>query len=210
MAVLKQERAVRTRAHIIRSAADVFDRLGFSGASISKIVKESGTTQGAIYFHFKSKEELAYEVMRAQPEVVVPQLGAEGLQRLVDTTLVWSRRLQEDVILRAGVRLATDPACVIAFDVTDSYGDWAGIFEECLIEARGRGELHDHVDPRQAAELLVGLLTGTQMYSEVVSGRADLPGRMVNAWRLLAPALAVPETVEALRADQERIAALCG
>ncbi|MFD0570557.1 TetR family transcriptional regulator [Kitasatospora gansuensis] len=47
MAEPKQERAVKTRAIILRAAAEVFDEFGFSGASISKIMKRAGMTQGA-------------------------------------------------------------------------------------------------------------------------------------------------------------------
>ncbi|MEU6062846.1 helix-turn-helix domain-containing protein, partial [Streptomyces sp. NPDC047097] len=86
---MTQERAVRTRQAILHAAAEVLGESGFAGASITKIAERAGATTGAMYFHFKSKEDLARAVMTAQPDTVVPQLDAQGLQRIVDMTFLW-------------------------------------------------------------------------------------------------------------------------
>jgi AcrR family transcriptional regulator len=50
------ERQVRDR--IIRAAVDVFAEKGFHGATIGDVVRRSGLSVGAIYTHFRSKDEL--------------------------------------------------------------------------------------------------------------------------------------------------------
>jgi AcrR family transcriptional regulator len=203
MARTTQERAVRTRESILRAAAEVLDEYGFAGASITKIAERAGATTGAMYFHFKSKEGLAQAVMNAQPDTIVPLLQSQGLQRLVDITLVWSRQLQEDALLRAAVRLAVEQG---AFGMRDdtSYRTWMRIMTECLLDAQDRGELLESTDPVEVAEFVVGACTGIQLYSQLVSGRADLPERTVAMWRYLLPGMAVPAVAERIELATDR------
>ncbi len=200
---VQQERAVRTREAILQAAAEVFDEYGFAGASITKIAERAGSTTGALYFHFKSKEGIALAVMRAQPSTIVPRLSSGGLQRLVDITLVWCWRLQRDPLLRAGVRLAVEQG---AFGLQDdtSFREWAGIMEECLTEARAAGDLLDSVDAGEVAEFVVGACTGTQLHSQLTSGRTDLPDRVLRMWRYLLPGIATPEALSGIKLDLAR------
>ncbi|MEU1806360.1 ScbR family autoregulator-binding transcription factor [Streptomyces sp. NPDC019937] len=190
----KQERAVQTRETILRAAAEVFDEYGFAGSSISRVLKRAGVTAGALYFHFKSKEDLARAVMNAQPESIIPLLETDGLQRLVDITMIWAQQLQTDPLLRAGVRLTGEQE---TFGVRDAspYREWGEIMAECLRVAREKGELQAGVEPGELAEFVVEACTGMQMYASVVSGRADLVDRAVRMWRLLLPGVAVPAVI---------------
>ncbi|GES28783.1 ScbR family autoregulator-binding transcription factor [Streptomyces angustmyceticus] len=194
MGSARQERAILTRKALIRAAAEVFDESGFAGASISRILQRAGMTAGALYFHFSSKEDLAKAVMNAQPGTIVPLLDSEGLQQLVDITLIWARRLQTDPLLRAGVRLTGEQE---TFGMRDStpYQEWSQVMEECLRVAQHKGELQAGVEPWELAELLVESCTGMQMYAAAKSCRADLPDRVVRMWRLLLPGVAVPAVV---------------
>ncbi|MEY9874278.1 AcrR family transcriptional regulator [Streptacidiphilus sp. MAP12-33] len=190
----KQERAMQTKATILRAAAEVFDECGYAGASISKIISRAGTTQGAMYFHFRSKEALARAVMNAQPSTIVPQLASQGLQRLVDITMVWAMRMRTDPLLRAGVRLTNEQGTFGVRDATP-YTEWAEIMAECLRVAQAKGELQPGIDPGEVARFIVAACTGMQMYAEAATGRADLSERAVSMWQLLLPAVAVPTVV---------------
>lgn len=207
MAELKQERAIRTRQTIISAAAEVFDEHGYNGASMREIMKRARVTLGAVYFHFPSKEALAQAVMNAQPQTIMPQLSSRGLQRLVDITLLWSHQLQVDPILRAGVRLTGEQTSFGLRDVTP-YQEWEQIMEECLLEARELGELREHIDPREVAELVVETCTGMQMYSDMTSRRSDLSQRTVRMWQLLIPVLATENAGPAIEVNTQRVAAL--
>lgn len=50
------EQAVRTR--IVESAVRVFAEKGFHGATVQDVVRESGLSVGAIYTHFRGKDDL--------------------------------------------------------------------------------------------------------------------------------------------------------
>ncbi|WP_051840600.1 ScbR family autoregulator-binding transcription factor [Streptomyces sp. NRRL F-5126] len=205
--VLKQERAIQTREQLLRAAAEVFDEYGYSGAGINKILQRAGVTAGALYFHFKSKQNLAVEVMNAQRTAIEPHVPTTGLQRLADLTLTWSHSLQADPLLRAGVRLTGEQASFGLQDATP-YAVWARSFEECLEAARAQGELREHVNPGELAEFVVGACTGMQEYAQVVSKRADLPRRTVNMWRLLLPGIATAPALDRIEISEERALSL--
>ncbi|WP_408022507.1 ScbR family autoregulator-binding transcription factor [Streptacidiphilus albus] len=205
----KQERAIQTRALLLRAAAEVFDEYGYDGASVSKILARAGVTPGAMYFHFKNKEALAEAVINAQPETIVPHLESEGLQRLVDITMVWSKQLQVDPVLRAGVRLVVERSTFGEHDAS-SYLDWAQIMTGVLDEAVRKGELQAGVRPEEVAQFVVGACTGIQLFAEAATRRSDLPERAVRMWRLLLPGIAVPAVLARTRVDPDLFTVLGG
>ncbi|MEV7659799.1 ScbR family autoregulator-binding transcription factor [Streptomyces anulatus] len=205
---LKQERAEQTRRALLLAAAEVFDEFGYAGASITRILKRAGVTAGALYFHFGSKEDLAKAVMNSQPDTLVPLLAASGLQRLIDLTLVWSWQLQRDPLLRAGVRLTNEQASIGDSLNADPYEKFRGIMTSCLHEAREEGELQPGIEPTVVAEFVIAACTGMQMYSNVVSGRTDLPERTQQMWNLLLPGIAVPAVITRAEATPARGAAM--
>ena len=51
----------QTRERIVARAAQLFNRQGYFGSSLSDIMRETGLEKGGIYNHFASKEQLALE-----------------------------------------------------------------------------------------------------------------------------------------------------
>lgn len=68
--MVRQERAVRTREALIRSAAEVFHHEGFTAASLTLISSRAGVSNGALHFHFASKAVLADAVEHAAAGVL--------------------------------------------------------------------------------------------------------------------------------------------
>lgn len=54
-----------TRERLLAAAADVFEREGYDGATVSAIAAEAGLTTGAIYTHYAGKAELLVDALRA-------------------------------------------------------------------------------------------------------------------------------------------------
>src|SRR6266853_5930104 len=50
-----------TRERILARSAQLFNRQGYFGASLTDIMRETGLEKGGIYNHFASKEQLALE-----------------------------------------------------------------------------------------------------------------------------------------------------
>ena len=50
--------AQKTRQHLLDAALEVFWRNGVTRSSLQEIAQEAGVTRGALYWHFKNKEDL--------------------------------------------------------------------------------------------------------------------------------------------------------
>ncbi|WP_190344499.1 ScbR family autoregulator-binding transcription factor [Streptomyces venezuelae] len=200
---VKQDRALRTRAALIQAGAEVFGEQGFAGASVTRIAERAGMTLGAMYFHFPSKEALAREIVRSQPDLVSPPLPSEGLQHAVDVTLTWAYQLLTDALLFAGARLVMEQDHFIARE-ENSHRQWTALLTDDFRLAVKRRELRRSVDVEALARLIVNACTGAQMHSHMETGREDLPQRVEETWRLVLPAVAVPRAIEALQFGEER------
>ncbi|MFS0691350.1 ScbR family autoregulator-binding transcription factor [Streptomyces nitrosporeus] len=201
---LKQERAERTRAALIRAAAKVFAESGFAGASVSRIAEQAGLTLGAMYFHFRSKEELAREIVSTQPDLVVTPQRSEGLQHAVDITLTWAYRLRDDPVLRAGARLVMDQEQFVTDKSENSHQQWVVIMRQDLREAQTRREVRAAVDTDAYARLVVNACTGAQMHAQLETSRSDLPARVEEIWQCLIPAIAYPAAAKKVQFGKER------
>ncbi|MFF2040745.1 ScbR family autoregulator-binding transcription factor [Kitasatospora sp. NPDC058170] len=201
---VRQERAVRTRELILEAAAAVFDEAGYAGASIMKIVERASTTQGAMYFHFKSKQDLARAVIMHQADGLrdLPE-EPKGLQQLIDLTYYLAHELQHNVLLRGGVRLAVeqDESGLAEYSI---YEEWIERFRGELAAARAQGDLLAEADERGFATVLVASFTGSQIMAQIATGRADLPQRIAELWRYLLPGLAPAEVRAGLLLDTDR------
>ncbi|MBX7550437.1 ScbR family autoregulator-binding transcription factor [Streptomyces sp. NPDC004232] len=200
---VKQERAARTRATLMCAAAEVFAESGFAGASVSRIAERAGLTLGAVYFHFKSKEELAREIVRSQPDLVVPPQDSQGLQHAVDVTLTWAYQLLGDPVLQAGARLVMDQEQFVPKN-ENSHQQWMSIMLRDFRDALSLGELNPGVDVEAYARLVVNACTGAQMHAQLETSRSDLPKRVEEVWRCLLPAIAVPGVAAQMQFGKER------
>ncbi|MEV8319563.1 ScbR family autoregulator-binding transcription factor [Streptomyces sp. NPDC059900] len=197
---VKQERAVRTRAALVTAAAEVFGELGFAGTTVAKITERAGVTLGALYFHFKNKEEVAREIVRNQPRLVVPPRDSQGLQHAIDVTMTWARMLLDDPILLAGARLVMDQEHFISKE-ENSHGQWTQLLAEDFRTAQRKRELRAKTDVDALARLVVNACTGAQMHAHLESGRRDLPDRVEEMWQCLLPAIAPPGAIARMRFD---------
>jgi AcrR family transcriptional regulator len=73
----------RTRRQILDAAFNEFYKNGFQGSSINRIVDEAGTTKGALFHHFRGKNDLGYAVVR---EVIYPRLRERWADPLTNST----------------------------------------------------------------------------------------------------------------------------
>src|SRR6476660_9452345 len=53
-----------SRKQLMTAAIDCFARLGYQGTSIDRIARDAGVTKGAVYYHFRDKEELLFQAVK--------------------------------------------------------------------------------------------------------------------------------------------------
>lgn len=69
----REERRAQTRERLLDAAADVFNRLGFHGASLEAVAEAAGYTKGAVYSNFASKAELFAALAERRSASVNPE-----------------------------------------------------------------------------------------------------------------------------------------
>ncbi|AXL92999.1 TetR/AcrR family transcriptional regulator [Streptomyces sp. CB09001] len=203
----RQERATRTRLAILRSAAEVFHEVGYEAAAISEILKRSGTTKGALYFHFPSKRELAQEVLAEQLSVVPPVVPQNlVLQEGVDATLILAHMLRSgDGILRGSVRLTVEEGTPQdGLDRRVPMHNWVDHNREVLVRAEKAGEILPDVDIEAAAQMFVAGFAGAQLMSKLLSGFDDMLDRSSVMTKHLITSIAVPSVLVRLDFSPER------
>lgn len=83
--------AQQTRQQLLDAALEVFWREGVTRASLQQIAAEAGLTRGALYWHFKNKEEL-FETLLAQKNQPFDQRLNEAALRKSGDVLTYLRQ----------------------------------------------------------------------------------------------------------------------
>ncbi len=84
----KQQRALRTRRELVRSARAVFARDGFQNARIEDIAARAGKTRGAFYANFEDKEDVFFAIFEEELD-----RDMEKLRPLLQTVSTLEERL---------------------------------------------------------------------------------------------------------------------
>ncbi|MFI2209747.1 ScbR family autoregulator-binding transcription factor [Streptomyces sp. NPDC020141] len=198
----KQERAVRTRGRLVLSAAEAFDRQGFAVASLTAISRSAGVSNGALHFHFESKEALAVAVETEAAERVRRAAGAPdsapALQALADAAHAITRQLREDVVVRAGFRLGADASRGSALGLPQQ---WHRSVVRLVERAHADGSLSRAVPPSDTAAAVAAAVLGFEALARSDPGWLS-SGTLAGFWRLLLPRIAA-DPVESGRLDCE-------
>lgn len=189
-----QDRAKATREAIVAGAAAVFEKHGYGSASLTQVSDAASVTKGALYFHFRSKEELAKAVIEEQHRIVVAE--SEGIlaqQRPALPTMILMCRafglnLVHEPVVRAGIRLTLE-ATAFGHPVREPYEDWIATMEQLSERGKEERQIRSSVTPAALARYVVASFTGVQMVSGVLTGRADVMQRIEEMWAILLPGI---------------------
>lgn len=190
--MVRQERAERSRASILDAAAAEFDDHGYSGARLERIVERAGLTKGAVYFHFRSKLDLAQALVAekyANWPGIIAEIESSGLRGLAAA---------EELTKRVGAVFATDAHVRAAMKLSqtvlppapenDPYGRWEAVLTPYLEQAAADGQFRAGVHPQEVARVAVEAFFGAYMIADE-RGRLDgLADDVERLWRVLGAA----------------------
>src|ERR1700757_1685141 len=166
-----------TRQDIIRKAAPIFNRKGYSGAALSDLMRATGLEKGGIYRHFESKEELAGDAFEHAWKVAMDARfeGTEEISNTVDRLKQIVRNFRDR---RAGLVPGGCPLLNTAIDSDDGNPQLRAKARQALSslldrlqsiadEGRRRGEVRADVDSGKVAPLIASTLEGSIMVSRL-------------------------------------------
>ncbi len=177
------DRAEPSRKQLMAAAVDSFARLGYQGTSIDRIAREVGVTKGAVYYHFRDKEELLFEavkdriggferdVLRAVPA------GGDSIDAL--------RRVVDSCFFHATVSNHRRFIITLMIEALDTHPDLSAQFSKVLrrmrvfvadIIRRGQadGQLRLDVDAETAASAFMAGIMGAEIQHYQSPAEVDL------------------------------------
>ncbi|MEV8236965.1 TetR family transcriptional regulator [Rhodococcus sp. NPDC077669] len=168
---MTQERAVRTRANILDGAATEFARYGYAGSSVTRILDNTSSTKGAMYFHFSSKQEIAAAVLdtaaAAYIAIATRWSTADGVPPLdaiagmVDDA---AQAFDDDVALRAEARLSVEPD----FHAHRASAAWEAAVLDLAGRAAESGSLRQGFTAERFVRVLAASLAGYRLLAHIV------------------------------------------
>ncbi len=166
------------REKLLEAATAILGRNGYQATSVDDILEAAKVAPSNFYYHFKSKEELAIEVLEGYFEKSRQEMAPVFMNKFLSATEKLER-------LHGGlVQKVTRSQCCggcpmgnLAQELSDSHPEFrmrlARYFEECIdgiamvVEEGVRsGEFRSDVDPKSAAYLLFGSMQGLLLLSK--------------------------------------------
>jgi AcrR family transcriptional regulator len=202
--VTKQARSEYTRLHLVRSAAELFDRNGFAGATLDDVSRAAGVTKGAFYFHFASKKELGGAIQAEACGMLrsfVDKLTAtesSAIQSLIDITHMVARWLDSEPVIRASLRTARECGDR-GRPFVDFYVELLSTVDATLLRAERAGELDEGVVVDVVSTLVVTVCVGIEVLWWAGIRRGSMRGGLVDMWGMMLPGMVSAERIAELR-----------
>lgn len=161
---------VSVKGKLIEHAESVFRQQGFNGASVQDITGAAGVPKGSFYNHFKSKQELAAEIVRRYSG------GTDLTMLAVSEGRPAPERLRAHFAHQAARTRATgvEFGCLlvtmasetptagdeVGSAVTESFTGWIDVLAAVIEEGREAGEITAREPARELAAFLIDAFEG--------------------------------------------------
>ncbi|MCK5812620.1 MAG: TetR/AcrR family transcriptional regulator [Cocleimonas sp.] len=165
-------RGEETRQKLLEAAFDEIHKTGFQAASLSKILKDTGISKGALYHHFANKLELGYAVVDEIILAFFQQVWIDPLRKTNDpiTTIqqilmaTGEKMTQEDARLGCPVNnLAQEMSPInegFRQRTVAIYDLWRDELEAAIERGKVASNVREDADARRLAILFVATLEG--------------------------------------------------
>lgn len=197
-----ERRADSARGPLVRAAAQQFAHKPYSVVNLDDVVAAVEVSRGAMYFHFPSKQALAWAVIeeadklgrQAAAGVLANKLS--GLETLIDLSYLTAVLDICEDWARAGLHLLGSIGRTDDLEGR-TLREVTGALAQIARRAATEGDITQECDPQDVAHLLVSIYVGLRHTSDL-----DKPEQFLNdlekAWILLLPGFANPERMRYL------------
>src|SRR3954454_4979440 len=169
------KKAEATRARLLRVSRDLFAKRGYADVGTEEIVRRAKVTRGALYHHFRDKQDLFRAVHEQLEAELVASLGAQiaGIEDAGEMLATG---------LRSFLGACTDPALaqISLLDAPSVLGwdEWREVHAHYgmgLLRLGLEAEMEQGVMPRQDPEPLAHLLLAALGEAALLIANADDP-----------------------------------
>lgn len=168
----------QTREMILAQAAQLFNRQGYFGSSLSDIMHETGLEKGGIYNHFASKEQLALEAFDyafglTQRHVREALQGKHHAVERLHAMIAFFQSVAEDPPIMGGCPVlntaieADDAQPALRERALGAMDQWRETIRHIVARGIERHELRLDVDGDEVATIFISTLEGAVMLSSL-------------------------------------------
>jgi AcrR family transcriptional regulator len=168
---------------IIGVARRLFATKGFASTSIDEIVRDAGVTKGALYHHFKSKEDVFAAVLQREQETLTERVRKAAM---TESSAFGMLKAGCDAFLEASLDPYIQQICMIdapavmgpahMLEIAPTHS--VGMIALALEHAMEQGELRE-----RPAMPLAQILFGALCQGAMVAARSEDPAKTIAAIR---------------------------
>lgn len=186
-------KAERTRQYIIETTAQVFNKKGYAGTSLSDLTEATGLTKGSIYGNFENKEEVALAVFDFNTcrvnDVIEAQIAVAAT--FYDKLMVYTRVYNDErlaahggcAILNTAVE-ADDTNEMLKIKAAQALLKWKNKIATLINGGIKAGEFKADINTEESALAMIALIEGGIMISKVTNSGDNLQ-KVLNTVELL-------------------------
>ncbi len=167
-----ETRGQQSRREIVSIAIDYFSRHGYQGTSIDRIARAAGVTKGALYYHFKDKEDLLFGALDDRiggfERVVVERVTqlkdpAAALHAIAEICVEQATRSNHRRFMLTLIVEALDTHPELSERFRAMMRRFRGFVANTFRIGQQKQVFRKDVDPGLAAQLFVGALFGMEV-----------------------------------------------
>ncbi len=178
-------KAEKTRQFIIEQTAELFNKKGYAGTSLSDITIATGLTKGSIYGNFENKDEVAKEVYlynskRIQnsfsDQLTNEMTTREKLFAIIDFYRnTWEINFSKGGCPHLNTAVeADDTMPFLKKEVTKNFENWANQLSRILDKGKTQNEIIESIDSLKYAYQFIALIEGGILLSKTMNNKSYL------------------------------------
>lgn len=179
-------KAEKTKQHIIKKTATLFNTKGYISTSLSDITQATGLTKGSIYGNFENKDEVAIEVYKYNADVLSKtfsrSFGDEypAASDKLRAFVAFYRKNWKTVFSNGGCPLmnaateADDSFPALKNQVRSSFKQWMKKIETVIQQGQENKEINENINAEKYASLFIMLIEGGILLSKTMEDQSYL------------------------------------
>lgn len=178
-------KAERTKNFIIEKTAEIFNKKGYAGTSMSDLTEATGLTKGSIYGNFENKEEVALAAFEYNYARVFDKVKAEldKAETFYEKLMVYGR-VYKDIIGTVGNRGgcpilntavdADDTNVPLQLSAAKAVFSWKKNLTKIIEGGIAAGEFRKGLPVEELAVSIIALIEGGVMISKVTNDNSNM------------------------------------
>ncbi len=166
------DKGQRTRNHLIEVSANLFNKKGYAGTSISDILETAGYSKGALYRTFKDKDELSFEAFKYNFKIMKGYLKAamDSSSSYIDKVLAiprYYKNYENNKFVAGGCPIlntaleSDDTSPELNKYASNAFKDWTYMIEEAIVDGQKYNEINPNVKAGELSAFIVATIEGS-------------------------------------------------